>query len=190
MKILLLLLPLLLAIGCTTVKISDAKQNAEIAALTRELAALSPAVNPAEALRAADVAVRYPLWLAQEWRATTPATFNNTLINCGIHPRGLCYQWADDLTVKLLALQLRTLKIHRGVAKLGTRREHSCVVLTATSQNFTNGLALDAWRNCGKLNWSPVTADKYAWQEVVLPPDYAAELQAAAEKLEGKSVLP
>lgn len=190
MKILLLLLPLLIVIGCTTVKVSDAKQNAEIAALTRELAALSPAVNPTEALRAADAAVRYPLLLAQKWRATPPAIFNNTLINCGLHPRGLCYQWADDLTVKLLARQLHTLEIHRGVAKLGTRHEHSCVVLTAPGQNFTNGIALDAWRNCGKLNWSPVTTDKYAWQEVDLPTDYAAELQAAAEKLAGKSVTP
>ena len=190
MKILFLLLPVILATGCTTVKVSDAKQNSEIAALTRELAALAPAVNPAEALRAADVAVRYPLLLAEEWSATPPAAFNNTLINCSIHPRGLCFQWADALTVKLMALQLRTLELHRGVAKLGTRREHSCVVLTAPGQNFTNGLALDAWRDCGKLNVSPVTADKYAWQEVDLPPGYAAELQAAAEKLAGNPKHP
>lgn len=185
-----MLLPFLVATGCTTVKVSDAKQNSEIAALTRELAALSPAVNPVEALRAADVAVRYPLLLAQEWSATPTAAFNNTLINCGLHPRGLCYQWADDLTVKLLALQLHTLEIHRGVAKLGTRREHSCVVLTAPGQNFTNGLALDAWRYCGQLHWSPTLADKYTWQEVDLPPDYAAELQAVAEKLEGNPRQP
>jgi hypothetical protein len=70
------------------------------------------------------------------------------------------------------------------VAKRGTRREHSCVVLTATGQNFTNGIALDAWRDGGKLHWSPVLQDKYAWQEVVLPPAYAEELKVAAEKLE------
>jgi hypothetical protein len=183
MKFLFLLLPTILTAGCLTVKVSEVKQNSEIAVLTDKLTALSPAVDRVEALRAADVAVRYPLLLAQAWRATPPATLNNALVNCGLHPRGLCYQWADELTVKLLTLRLRTLTIHRGVAKLGTRREHSCVVLTAVGQNFTNGIALDAWRDSGKLNFSPVTTDKYAWKEVELPADYANELQSAAEKM-------
>ncbi|MEY4917040.1 MAG: hypothetical protein RL616_953 [Verrucomicrobiota bacterium] len=175
--------------GCATVKVSDAEQSFEIAALAKNLTALSPQVNPVEALRAADTAVRYPLVLAEEWSATPPAAFNNTLINVGIHPCGLCYQWADALTVKLLTLHLQTLELHRGVAKLGTRREHSCVVLTAPGQNFTNGIALDAWRHCGKLNVSSVPADKYAWQEVDLLPFYQAELRAAAGKLEPSSNL-
>lgn len=184
-------LPLLLLLallgGCATVKVSDAEQNSKITTLAKNLAALSPQVNMVEALRVADTAVRYPLLLAVEWKATPPAAFNNTLINLGLRPRGLCYQWADALTVKLLTLHLRTLELHRGVAKLGTRREHSCVVLTAPGQNFTNGLALDAWRHCGKISFARVTADQYAWQEVALLPDYAEELKTAAEKLEGKS---
>ena len=180
----------LLGCGCTTVKVSEADQNSEIAALAKNLTALSPQVNKVEALRAADTAVRYPLLLAQEWHATPPAAFNNALINFGIHPRGLCYQWADALTVKLMTLHLRTLELHRGVAKLGTRHEHSCVVLTAPGQNFTNGIALDAWRYSGKLNWSLVTQDKYAWQEVDLISGYAEELHAAAKKLESQSKQP
>ena len=184
-KILFLLLPFAVFTGCTTVKVSDARQNSEIAALTKNLIALSPQVNPVEALRAADTAVRYPLLLAEAWRATPPAIGNNILVNTGVHPQGLCFQWADALTVKLMTLHLRTLELHRGVAKLGTRHEHSCVVLTAPGQNFTNGLALDAWRHCGKLNISRVTTDKYAWQEVDLIPGYAEELKTAAEKLEG-----
>ncbi len=173
-----------IASGCATVKVSNTEQNFEIAALAKNLAVLSPQVNMVEALRVADTAVRYPLLLAGEWSATPPAAFNNTLINVGLRPRGLCYQWADALTVKLMTLHLQTLELHRGVAKLGTRREHSCVVLTAPGQNFTNGIALDAWRHCGKLNFAPVTAGKYAWQKVTLPPGYAEELKAEAEKME------
>jgi hypothetical protein len=176
-----------IASGCATVKVSDTEQNAAIASLAKNISALSPQVNMVEALRVADTAVRYPLLLAEEWRATPPAALNNAFINVGLRPRGLCYQWADALTVKLMTLHLQTLEIHRGVAKLGTRREHSCVVLTAPGQNFTNGIALDAWRHCGKINFSPVAADKYAWQEVDLLPSYAEELRAAAEKLDGKS---
>jgi len=172
------------ATGCTTVKISGEKQNSEIATLTQKLRGLSPSVDTAEALRAADVSVRYPLLLTEEWHATPPPWFNNALVNVGIHPCGLCYQWADALTVKLITLHLQTLEIHRGVAKLGTRREHSCVVLTAVGQNFINGIALDAWRDGGKIHFAPVPQDKYAWQEVKLPKDYENELKTAAEKLE------
>ena len=168
-----------------TARVPETTQQTEIAALTQKVCALSPSVNLVEAYRVADIAVRYPLLLADEWRVTSPAVFNNTLINVGLHPRGLCYQWADALTVKLMTLHLQTLELHRGVARLGTRREHSCVVLTTVGQNFTNGIALDAWRDGGKIHFAPVTQDKYAWQEVVLPVEYQAELKTAAEKLKG-----
>ncbi len=179
---------LVLTNGCMTVRVPEAKQQTEIAALAEKLSNLSPQVNPAEAQHAADSAVRYPLQLAREWHATPPAVINNVLINSGIHSRGLCFQWADDLTVKLMTLHLQTLELHRGVAHLGTRHEHSCVVLTAPGENFTNGIALDAWRHCGRLNFSSVPADKYPWKEVELIPSYREELRAAAEKLEANSV--
>jgi hypothetical protein len=175
------------AVGCTTVRVPEARQKSEVIALAEKLRSLSPQVDSAEAQRTADVAIRYPLQLAQQYHATRPAVVNNVLINAGIHERGLCFQWADDLTAKLMTLHLDTLELHRGVARLGTKHEHSCVVVTATGQNFTNGIALDAWRYGGKLNWSPVLVDKYAWQKVELIPSYQAELKAAAEKLEARS---
>lgn len=176
--------------GCGTVHEPESKVRVETFSLAAGLRKLSPAVTEADAEMAANAAVRYPLQLAREYRATPPAIFNNMLINAGIHPRGLCFQWADDLTVKLMSLHLKTLELHRGVARLGTRREHSCVVLTAPGQSFTNGIALDAWRYCGRLNWAPVTADKYAWQEVTLTADYHAELKADAAQLAAPSKLP
>ena len=171
-------------------KVPEEKQASESVALAAQLRALSPQVEAAEASRAAEVAVRYPLQLAREYHATAPADFNNVLVNAGLHPRGLCFQWADDLTAKLMTLHLRTLELHRGVARLGTRHEHSCVVLTAPGQNFTNGIALDAWRYAGRLNWSPVTTDKYAWSEVILTPDYQEELRTAAQRLEAQPTSP
>ena len=173
--------------GCTTVHVSEARQKSETAALAEKLCRLSPEVDLTEAGTAAETAVRYPLKLAREYHATPPAVINNVFINAGLHSRGLCYQWADDLTAKLMTLHLRTLELHRGVAHLGTKHEHSCVVLTAPGQAFTNGIALDAWRYSGRLNWSPVTTDKFVWQEVELTPAYQAELKAAAEKLEAPS---
>jgi hypothetical protein len=186
----LLIFALALLTGCTTVHVSEAKQKSESAALAEKLRRLSPAVDSREATRAADAAIRYPLQLAQQYHATPPAIINNILINSGIHPRGLCFQWADDLTIKLMTLHLQTLELHRGVARLGTKHEHSCVVLTAPGQTFTNGIALDAWRYSGRLHWSPVPADKYPWKEVQLIPSYEADLRAAAEKLESQSAPP
>jgi hypothetical protein len=170
--------------GCMTVRVSEAKQQTEIFALTEKLSGLGPQISSREAHRTADAAVRYPLQLAREWHATPPAVINNVLINSGIHPRGLCYQWADAVTAKLLTLHLQTLEIHRGVAHLGTKHEHSSVVLTAPGQPFDDGIALDAWRHCGHLNFSPVRTDKYPWKEVELIPSYREELRALAEKLE------
>ena len=184
-----LIFPLLLTTGCLTVHVPEKKQQSEISALTKKLSGLSAEVSPAEAHRAAEAAVRYPLQLAREYRATPPAVINNVFINAGLHPRGLCFQWADDLTIKLMTLHLQTLELHRGVARLGTKHEHSSVVLTAPGQDFTNGIALDAWRHSGRLNWSPVLTDKYPWQEVDLIPSYREELRAAAEKLEKNSRL-
>ena len=178
---------LALASGCTTVRVPEAKQQAEISALAKKLSELSPLVNTNEAAQAADAAIRYPLQLARTYHATPPAVINNIFINTGFHPRGLCFQWADDLTVKLMTLHLHTLELHRGVARLGTKHEHSCVVLTASGQAFTNGITLDAWRDCGRLHWSPVPADKFAWQEVDLILAYQEELRAAAAKLEQTS---
>ena len=182
-----LLLAAIINSGCATRQISEPEKQVRIAALASEFRQLSPKVNPAEAQRAADAAVRYPLQLAVEWHAIRPSWYNNFLINAGIHPRGLCYQWADDLTMKLMTLHLQTLELHRGVAHLGKPREHSCVVVVAPGQNFTNGIALDAWHYAGELHWAVVPQDDYPWKEVNLVPAYRAYLQAGADKLEKSS---
>ncbi len=152
--------------------------------LTAKIRALAPTIDPAEAALTADIAVHYPQELARAYHAVRPAGFNNMLINLGIHPRGLCFQWADDLTIKLMTLHLRTLELHRGVAHLGNVHEHSCVVLTAPGQSFDDGIALDAWRHAGHLAWATVKMDKYPWKEVILDPEYQTDLRTAAQKME------
>ncbi len=179
-------LGLSLLVGCATAPTAKTDR----VALAQHLRELAPTVAPAEAELAADTAFDYPLQLAAEYHVMPPAIFNNVLINLGIHSRGRCFEWADDLTVKLMTLNLRTLELHRGVARLGTKHEHSCVVLTAPGQSFTNGIALDAWRHCGHLAWSPVLHDKYPWKEVCLIPSYKTELARAAGILAAQSKPP
>jgi hypothetical protein len=107
----------------------------------------------------AQTAHSYSLELARRYRVVRPAIFHNVLVNLGVRQRGLCFQWADDLTVKLQSLGLQTLQLHRGVARLDTRREHSSVVLTAPGQAFDEGVVLDAWRHSGRLFWGDVKQD-------------------------------
>lgn len=151
--------------------------------LAARLRSLGPAVAPAEAALAADTALSYSLQLAKEYRVVRPAILHNVLVNLGVRKRGLCFQWADDLSVKLQALNLRTLQLHRGVARLETRREHSSVVLTAPGQPFEQGVVLDAWRHSGHLYWGGVRTDKYPWIEVeVLPDDATVKRESSPKK--------
>jgi hypothetical protein len=142
--------------------------------LAARLEGLRPTVAPAEAALAARTAYFYSAELAREYRVVRPAILHNVLVNLGLRKRGLCFQWADDLSAKLQSLQLHTLQLHRGVARLETRREHSSVVLTAPGQPFDEGIVLDAWRHSGRLYWDPVKGDKYPWIEVEVVAESAA----------------
>ncbi len=170
--------------GCSTAHLSERQINDRAAALTKEITALCSCINTNEAVRTANTSIRYPLELARQYHAMRPAVVNNVFINMGLHPRGLCYQWADDLTAKLMTLHLQTVQLHRGVAALATPHEHSCVVITAPGQKFDQGIALDAWRHAGELAWSIVHKDKFKWKEVELTLEYQHELRNMADKLE------
>lgn len=148
--------------GCATSKPTQGAATA----LAERLRDLGPKVAIGDAELAAVTAQTYSLELAREYRVVRPAIFHNVLVNLGVRKRGLCFQWADDLTAKLQSLNLRTLQLHRGVARLDTRREHSSVVLTAPGQAFDEGVVLDAWRHSGRLFWGNVKQDHYPWKEV------------------------
>ena len=133
------------------------------AALAAALCDLSPVVDRDEATRAAAMVFSYARHLRDEYRVVGSPLFHNTLVNIGLRQRGLCYQWADDISAKLVELPLRTLVMSRGVAHLGGWREHSGVVLTTAGVPFAEGNVLDAWRHSGQLHWAKVKEDKYPW---------------------------
>jgi hypothetical protein len=169
---------LLLATGCA----SPGHRENGPADLAGRLRGLSPSVDAQEATLTADTACAYSLELARQYRVVRPAIFHNVLVNIGVRQRGLCFQWADDLSARLETLQLRTLSIRRGVARLETRREHSSVVLTAPGQAFDQGIVLDAWRHSGRLYWGVVKEDKYPWIEVKVIAEGAAPSPASRKQ--------
>jgi hypothetical protein len=144
--------------------------DAAAGALERDLRALGPRTDLAEAGRVARTAIDIANRLAAAYRVVPPALFHNMLIQAGIRERGLCYHWTEDLMRPLLALDLKTFRLHWGVAYRGSDlREHNSVVITAPGQAFADGLVLDPWRYSGELYWGIVREDEYPWEE--LPPD-------------------
>ena len=78
---------------------------------------------------------------------------------------GLCFQWANELLLKLDALKLQTLDLHWAESHAGTASEHNVIVVTAKGQPFEKGILLDNWRYQGHLIWGPVTGDpEYRWR--------------------------
>lgn len=150
--------------GCASRPVVGPRTQVQSAALKERLLQLDRRVDVDEATRLANVAVEHSVALAHQFRAVRPAWVGNVLVNWGLRDRGLCYDWANALYPPLHALGLRSLDLHLAVARMDTRHEHNCIVVTAHQQPFVDGVVLDAWRHSGRLWFGDVKTDKYPWQ--------------------------
>src|SRR5687767_8104304 len=149
-----------------TERVADQVSAEYIDELLGEILALGEEgeVDPQEAAVLADTAVRHGMVLARSYRMVRPIEIHNTLVNLGLRKRGLCYQTAEDMYVRLRDLDLKTLRLHWGVAHKGDLwLEHSGVIVTARDRPFSEGLVIDAWRHSGRLRWARVAEDRYPW---------------------------
>lgn len=141
---------------------------ADVAALSRALRALSPAVDPAEAAQAAALSYRHTFDLAQQYQIADPPLIHNAKVNAGTKPRGLCYHWATDMERLLNQAGFETLEIQRAIANAANPIliEHSSAVITARGAAMHSGIIIDPWRQGGTLFRSPVLQDgRYDWKE-------------------------
>jgi hypothetical protein len=142
------------------------RENHSPAALANALQALSPAVSPTEARRAADCAYTTSARLKHDYQIVGPAIFQNGLVNLGLRQKGLCYHWTQDLLREMRRLDLHTLQIHWAVSHPRDFLESNALVITAHGQSFSGGVVIDAWRHAGDLYWNAVTADRaFPWKE-------------------------
>ncbi|MEM1387360.1 MAG: hypothetical protein AAF748_09180 [Pseudomonadota bacterium] len=182
--LLLTLVPALLLMGCASAPPSSSavspsqgevlatrgiSESAKIAALETAILGLGAGIDPGEAARVARLAVEYPLYtLAPRYQVEDPPLIHNMKVNMGTKPRGLCYDWADDLEARLRQEGLQTVTLHRAIANHNNIRiEHSTVVVSAVGDTMAEGIVLDPWRlGMGVLFWAPVAEDsKYDWWE-------------------------
>src|SRR4051794_32326463 len=135
-------------------------------ALTAGLVKLSPSVSPDEARRVAFTAYTTGRQLAVEWRMVWPATMQRFLIHIGARKAGHCFQYANELLLRLDALKLRTLELHWAECNPRAFDEHNVIAVTARGQPFEQGIVLDIWRHSGRLVWGPVKGDPpFRWEE-------------------------
>jgi len=123
------------------------------------LVALAPDVDPGEADLVSVTTHTASRSLAREYRVVWFSGFQNFLIHMGIRQRGYCGHYTRDIGERLKELRLKTLVLHWGAAFAGAERENNCLVVTARNQPFEEGIIMDAWRDAGKLFWSPLKKD-------------------------------
>jgi len=151
--------------GCAHHQNLPPPEPAAIQSLSGHLVKLSPTIKPDEARQLSVCAHEYSLELARRYRAVRPAWWHNVLVNAGLKKRGLCYEWAEDLTFRLRELQLTSIELHWAVARERTMREHNGVAVGANGQPFSEGIVLDAWRYSGRLHWAQIERDRYPWRQ-------------------------
>src|SRR4051794_14006238 len=136
------------------------------AALQAAICRLSPTVRPDEAAQVTRCAFETGRELRKQWGVLWPPGLQNFLVNQGVKKGGLCYQWAEELLVRLDRLKLQSIELHWAEAEGGTRHEHNVIVVTAKGQPFSEGVLLDNWRFGGSLAWGPVLGDTgHPWLE-------------------------
>lgn len=138
----------------------------EVARVERELRRIAPKAPAAETRRLAEVSVRTGAELAQRYGVAVGPWLHNTMVNAGLRDRGLCWQWAQDMTRALAAAQPQAFELHWGKANGGRLNEHNTVVLTARGRPFEEGVVLDPWRLSGAIFAKRVQEDrKYRWEK-------------------------
>jgi uncharacterized protein YfiM (DUF2279 family) len=142
-----------------------ARDVAEAQGLMNQIAALSPRVRAEEAAQLSACVYNTARQLRRDYQVVWPPLFNNVLVNSGIKKRGLCFQWAEDLLIRLDALKLRSLELHWGEAQAGTSHENNSIIITAMGQPFNRGILVDCWRHSGNVYWSRVVSDRFLWSE-------------------------
>ncbi len=146
------------------------KQKQSINGLAKALKALGPNTSQAEANEIAYDAVVYPMILANQYNLVYPPQLQNVLVNAKRRDRGLCWQWADDMTAHMQKKNLKTFDLLRGTANRRLKNEHNALVIVAKGENFYTGILLDPWRNSGDLYWAKVTEEEdpqYVWHQFV-----------------------
>jgi hypothetical protein len=171
---------------------TSAPEDVRIEELWQEMSQTCPLAHPAEVAAVAGVAVRYGELIRDEYQLTRPPEYNNVAIALGLKDKpGRCYELADDLYIRLRAMRLRTLQLHRAIAKEGhPTDEHNVVIVTDIGKPIDTGIVVDLWRYAGKVRFIPVAEDHHQWKERPITATPPAELVKDDAAVGGDAISP
>ena len=151
--------------GCTT---QTSYEQPDIGELARAIENLGPEVAPTEAQRAASIAYKYSLQLAQEYRITDPPVLHNAKVLNGLRDRGLCNHFVEDILKRMDQEDFRTLRFQWAASTPKPFQiAHYTAVVSQRKDSVYEGIVLDPWRNGGVLYWAPIAADQtYDWRSL------------------------
>ena len=148
----------------TTVSAIEGGDQLKIRDLTKAIIKLGPNVDPNEAAWVAREAVLYPKHLANEYKLMWPPNYQNVLVNTGRREKGLCYQWARDMTAHIGKRKYKTLTMQRAVANQADTYEHNVLTVAALGKGVEDAIILDPWRHNSILYWVKTKDDpNYQW---------------------------
>jgi hypothetical protein len=140
--------------------------SADDPVLRASIVALGPGIDPEEARRVAAIAYNTGRELRKEWKVSWPPGLHNFLVNTRQRKGGLCFQFAENLLLRLAELEWKTVEFHWAESFERTISEHNVIVVTAKGYPLSRGIILDNWRYGGRLVWGPVVDDPhYQWHE-------------------------
>ncbi len=149
----------------TTVSAIDGGDQVKINDLTKAIIALDPeTIDPVEAAWVAREGVLYPKHLANQYRLMWPPNYQNVLVNTGRREKGLCYEWARDMSSHIASRSYKSLTLQRAVANQGGNYEHNVLTVAAKGKGVEDAIILDPWRHASLLYWVRTKDDpNYQW---------------------------
>ena len=154
--------------SCSSIKYNSlyrVQDNAKIDRLTNMLVEIGG--DKKEAKELALLAITHSKELANSYNLVSPPLYHNFLVNSGQRSRGLCFHFVEDLMKEINSRHFKSFDFKWGRANADKLNEHNViVVLKKGSNDFKNGVILDAWRNSGDLLFLKVKDDtKYSFTE-------------------------
>ena len=147
--------------NCTTIHYKNlytTADNPKINRLSSMLYQLSG--NSYESKELATLAITQSKVLANRYKVVSSPWLQNLLVNTGFKQRGLCYQYVEDLMPAIKERGFTSFDFKWGQANANKLNEHNViVVLKKGSNDFDNGIILDAWRHSGDLYFTKVKDD-------------------------------
>lgn len=148
----------------TTVSAIEGGDQVKIRDLTKAIISLGSDIDHNEAAWVAREAVLYPKHLANEYKLMWPPNYQNVLVNTGRREKGLCYQWARDMTAHIGKREYKTLTMQRAVANQAGVYEHNVLTVAALGKGVEDAIILDPWRHNSVLYWVRTKDDpNYQW---------------------------